>query len=486
MTTKQLPPLDKSLVEKPDLPVKVLQFGEGNFLRAFVDWIIHRMNKELDFGAGVAVVQPIAQGLVSLLNEQDGLYTLYLNGLKNGQVVSEHERIECIQRSIDPYQDFGAYLREAENADLRFIISNTTEAGIAFDEKDTMDAAPPASFPAKLTVFLYHRYTRFRGAADKGCIVIPCELIDRNGDKLRTCIEQYADLWDLGDAFIRWLENDCIFCNTLVDRIVPGYPRDRIETIWEELGYRDQLVSEGEQFHLWVIEAPRRVAEEFPADRAGLNVLFTDDMTPYRTRKVRILNGAHTSMVPVAYLYGIETVREAVEDDLIGPYIRKLVFEEIIPTLDLPAEELVSFAEDVLDRFRNPFIKHYLISIALNSTSKFNTRVLPSLLEFRKRTGKLPRRTVFALAALIRFYKGEIDGKSIPLNDDADRIEFLQGLWQLFDQGDIDLNGLVGAVLKKVEYWEEDLRAVDGLQTLTTIFLGRILDGGIGGGLKEM
>lgn len=486
MKSKQLQLLNQSLVKKPDLPVRVLQFGEGNFLRAFVDWIIHRMNKELDFGAGVAVVQPIAQGLVNLFNEQDGLYTLYLNGLKNGQVVSEHERIECIQRSIDPYLDFGAYLREAENPDLRFIISNTTEAGITFDEKDTMDAAPPASFPAKLTVFLYHRYTRFRGAADKGCIIIPCELIDRNGDKLLTCIEQYADLWDLGDAFINWLEKNCIFCNTLVDRIVPGYPRDRIESIWEELGYRDQLVSEGEQFHLWVIEAPQRVAEEFPANQAGLNVLFTDDMAPYRTRKVRILNGAHTSMVPVAYLHGIETVREAVEDDLIGPYIKKLVFEEIIPTLDLPEEELISFANDVLDRFRNPFIKHYLISIALNSTSKFKTRVLPSLLEFKERTGKLPRHIVFALAALIRFYKGEIAGAQIPLSDDVDRIEFLQGLWHLFDQKDIDLAGLVGAVLKREDYWDEDLRAVEGLQTLTTIFLGRILDGGIKEGLKEI
>jgi tagaturonate reductase len=486
MADTKLQPLNKTLKGKAELPVRVLQFGEGNFLRAFVDWIIHRMNKELNFNAGVTIVQPIAQGLAPLLNAQDGLYTLYLNGLKNGQVVSEHELIECVQQAINPYENFGAYLKEAENPDLRFIISNTTEAGITYDETDAMDVAPPNTFPAKLTVFLFHRFSHFRGAADKGCIIIPCELIDRNGDKLKVIIEQYADLWDLGNAFLQWVENHCIFCNTLVDRIVPGYPRDRIESIWQELGYHDQLVAEGEQFHLWVIEAPKQVAEEFPAHKAGLNVLFTDDMAPYRTRKVRILNGAHTSMVPVAYLYGIETVKEAVEDDTIGPFIKKLVFDEIIPTLDLPEEELQSFANDVMDRFKNPFIKHYLISISLNSTSKYETRVLPSLLEFHKRTGKLPRRIVFALAALIRFYKGEANGKAIPLQDDADRVEFLQGLWYSFEQKDIDLNGLVGAILKQEDYWGADLREVDGLQSLTTIFLGRILDGGIAEGLKAV
>ena len=486
MADTKLQPLNKNLKDKAELPVRVLQFGEGNFLRAFVDWIIHRMNKELNFDTGVTVVQPIAQGLIPLLNEQDGLYTLYLNGLKNGQVVSEHELIECIQRTVNPYENFGAYLKEAENPDLRFIISNTTEAGITYNDTDAMDVAPPNTFPAKLTVFLFHRYSHFRGAADKGCIIIPCELINRNGDKLKVIIEQYADLWDLGNTFVEWIENHCIFCNTLVDRIVPGYPRDRIESIWKELGYHDQLVSEGEQFHLWVIEAPKQVAEEFPAHKAGLNVLFTDDMAPYRTRKVRILNGAHTSLVPVGYLYGIETVREAVEDDTIGPFIKKLVFDEIIPTLDLPEEELQSFANDVLDRFKNPFIKHYLISISLNSTSKYKTRVLPSLLEFHKRTGKLPRRIVFALAALIRFYKGEIDGKTIPLKDDADRIEFLQGLWYSFEQKDIDLSGLVGAILKQESYWGEDLREVEGLQALTTIFLARMLDGGIAEGLKAI
>ncbi|MCB0587229.1 MAG: tagaturonate reductase, partial [Phaeodactylibacter sp.] len=273
-----LQPLNKQVADKATLPVRILQFGEGNFLRAFVDWIIHRMNKDIDFQAGVAVVQPIDRGLISLLNEQDGLYTLYLKGIRDGNVVSEHELIECIQQGIDPYQDPEAYLREARNPTLRFIISNTTEAGIAFNEADKLEDHPQDSFPGKLAAFLYRRYQHFTGAPDKGCIIIPCELIDRNGDKLKEVLFQYADLWNLEAGFAKWLETSCIFCNTLVDRIVPGYPKDRIEEIWQELGYKDQLVCEGEQFHLWVIEAPESVHREFPADKAGLNVLFTDNM----------------------------------------------------------------------------------------------------------------------------------------------------------------------------------------------------------------
>lgn len=484
MSNKQLPLLNKELVSKPEYPIRFLQFGEGNFLRSFVDWIIHRMNKTMNFQAGVAVVQPIAQGLINMLNEQDGLYTLYLNGIKNGAAISEHEKIECIQKALDPYTDYAAYLQEAENPDLRFIISNTTEAGITFDEQDRPEARPPNSFPAKLTVLLHRRYQSFNGDTTKGFIIIPCELINRNGDKLKEVILKYASVWGLEAGFAQWLEEANIFCNTLVDRIVPGYPRDRIETIWQELGYRDQLVAEGEQFHLWVIEAPEQVAREFPADKAGLNVLFTNNMAPYRTRKVRILNGAHTSMVPVGYLYGLETVRETVEHPAVGTFIQELIFEEIIPTLDLPKEELQSFAKDVLDRFKNPFIKHYLISIALNSTSKYKTRVLPSLLEFHRRNGRLPRRIVFALAALIRFYKGEINGEPIPLKDDADRIAFLKGLWESFENKEIDLDGLVGAVLQQKAYWGLDLSEIEGLQTLTAIFLARILDGGIKEGLK--
>ncbi|MBR9919380.1 MAG: tagaturonate reductase [Bacteroidetes bacterium] len=477
--------INRNMVPDSELPVKVLQFGEGNFLRAFVDWIIDRMNKTSDFNAGVSVVQPIDRGLIHLLQEQDHLYTLYLKGIRDGKVLSEHEIISCIQRSINPYSDLDMYLAEAENPDLRFIISNTTEAGIAYDANDRPDKGTPNTFPAKLAILLYNRFRHFEGAADKGFIIIPCELIESNGDNLKKIILQYADDWGWEPAFAEWLESSNTFCNTLVDRIVPGYPKDRIHAIWEELGYKDNLVVEGEQFHLWVIEAPESVQKEFPADEAGLNVVFTDDQTPYRTRKVRILNGAHTSMVPVGILYGMETVRESVEDEVMGAWINKTIFEEIVPTLDLPQEELEKFANDVLDRFRNPFIKHYLISIALNSTSKFKTRALPSLLEYQKRKGSLPKRLVLALAALIRFYKGTWVGNEIPLKDDADMLEFFSGLWNDFDTGKINREELVEKVLANKSIWKQDLNKVDGLHALTVASLTEVHEGRLEELLKD-
>lgn len=474
MDKSALPPLNRRRISEPARPTRIVQFGEGNFLRAFVDWMIHRMNQQADFNTGVAVIQPIANGLIDVLNQQDGLYTLYLNGVKDGKVISKHELISCIQKGVNPYRHYDEYLEEAENPALRLIISNTTEAGIAFDEKNARTDQPPGSFPGKLTAFLHHRFQHFEGSEEAGLILIPCELIDRNGDKLKETINQYADLWQLGPAFKEWINSHNTFCNTLVDRIVPGYPKDRIKEIWQELSYHDQLVSEGEYFHLWVIEGPEAVRKAFPADQAGLNVVFTDDMTPYRTRKVRILNGAHTSMVPVGYLYGLETVREAVEHEVMGDFVKGVIFDEIIPTLDLPQEELVQFANDVLDRFKNPFIKHYLISIALNSVSKFKTRVLPSLLEYINRKGQLPPRMVFSLAALIRFYKGYYDGKEIPLQDDDWVLSYLKDLWEKWDGSDAGVGQLVEAVLRWKKVWKQDLSQVPGLKELTTNYLMQI------------
>lgn len=471
-------------ISRTKLPVRVLQFGEGNFLRAFVDWIIHRMNQQLNFQSGVSVVQPIAQGMVDMLNAQDGLYTLYLNGIKNGTAVSEHEVIDCIQRAVSPYTDFSAYLAEAENPDLRFIFSNTTEAGITFNSSDRPEDMPPASFPGKLTALLYHRYRHFLGANDKGCIIIPCELIEKNGETLRDTLLQQASHWNLEEGFSKWLTASNIFCNTLVDRIVPGYPRDRMAEIQAELGYTDNLVVEGEQFHLWVIEGPAQAQAEFPADKAGLNVLFTDDMTPYRTRKVRILNGAHTVMVPVAYLYGEEAVRQTVEHPVLGKYVRETLFEEIIPTLDLPEAELAQFAEDVIDRFRNPFIHHLLLSISLNSISKFKTRVLPSLLTYVDRQGNLPRRLIFSLAATIVFYRGKRNETAIPLNDNQEYLEFFAGVWGEWETtGDTHL--LAEKVLKLTSAWGKDLTEISGMTALLGEYISSIMTKGIESAGKE-
>lgn len=453
---------------------RIVQFGEGNFLRAFANWMIHEMNKKANFDGGVVAIQPIEQGLIELLNDQDGLYTLYLNGIRNGEVISEHQIIDCIQRGINPYENYDAYLALAEHPDLRFAISNTTEAGIAYVENDSLNDAPPSSFPAKLTALLHKRFQCFSGASDKGLIVIPCELIDRNGDNLKRIILQYADDWSLGEDFINWINEDNIFCNTLVDRIVPGYPKEKIDVITEELGYKDNLVVEAEQFHLWVIEGPAAVKEEMPSAACGLNIIFTDNMEPYRTRKVRILNGAHTALVPVGYLYGIDKVRESLENAVVGQFLKEAIFEEICPTLDLSKAELDQFSNDVLDRFRNPYLEHALINISLNSTSKYKTRVLPSVIEYIKRKEALPKRLLFSLAALIAFYRGDRDGVSIPLKDNQSALDFFEKQWATNDIPEI-----TKSTLEHVDFWGTDLTQYAGLLELVTKNLETIVNKGM-------
>ncbi len=457
-----LPQLDRNLKPSAALPTRILQFGEGNFLRAFADWMVQEMNTKLNFQAGVTVIQPIDHGMVDKLNQQQGLYTVLLTGILEGQAIRKQTLVECIQEGINPYTDFQHFLEKAHDPAYQLVLSNTTEAGIVFEAKDNFQDTPPSSFPAKLCRWLYERYLHFQGDTARGLIFLPCELIDQNGSKLYDCLNAYIAHWKLPMAFAQWLDEACTFCNTLVDRIVPGFPKDQIRDIQNDLGYRDDLVTEGERFHLWVIEGPKQVATEFPAPAAGLNVLFTKDLSPYRTRKVRILNGAHTAMVPLSYLYGLRTVQETVEHKLLGQWVRTLVFEEVIPTLDLPQEELNSYAEQVLERFRNPYIKHHLISIALNSISKFKTRVLPSLLGFTKRKGKLPKRLVWALAALIQFYKGvDMQGNNFPLRDDPDTLVFFQEVWKEHEQ---DLEMLVRRVLGRQDFWDQDLNQIPELR----------------------
>lgn len=375
-------------------PERVIQFGEGGFLRGFVDWMLQKINEKSDFNGSVVVVQPIEMGMCDMLTAQDCVYTHLIRGVEG----VEKSVIDVISRCVKPYDNFDEYLALAENPDFRFIVSNTTESGIVFSEEDKITDAPPKTFPAKLTVLLKKRYELGLG----GFIFLPCELIDRNGDNLKKCILKYADLWELDDGFKNWIEKDNIFTNTLVDRINTGYPKG--EDLG--LGYEDNLVNTSEFFHLWVIETECDLDSELPFSSADLNVIITrDKLEMYRTRKVRILNGAHTSLVPYALLSGFDTVKSCIDDDVMREHLRKCVFDEIIPTLDLPEDELLSYAGSVIERFGNPYIKHYLSSIALNSVSKFKVRVLPSILEYIKRFGKTPKTLVFSLAKLIEFYK---------------------------------------------------------------------------------
>jgi tagaturonate reductase len=458
---------------------RIIQFGEGNFLRAFVDWMVEEMNKKVGFNSSVVVVQPINQGMVNVLNEQDGLYTLVTKGLKNGKAVKETQIIGSISRGINPYTQYDEYLKLAENMHMRFIVSNTTEAGIAFNEKDTLDMQPASSFPAKLTALLYHRYKKFKGDKTKGFIILPCELIDRNGDKLKKCVSKYCDLWKLDNNFRNWIETANVFTNTLVDRIVPGFNQESAKEISDYLGFEDKLVVDGEQFHLWVIEGPEWIKNEFPAHHTGLNILFVNDVTPYRTRKVRLLNGPHTIMAPIAYLSGIQYVGDAVDHEIIGQFIRQTIANEIIPVIDMPKNELEQFANEVIERFRNPFVKHALLSISLNSISKYKARVLDTLKEYKAIKGELPNNLVIALAALMVFYKGNINGEKISLIDEDYVLSFFNTNWEKVDKGELSIKNFVNKFLENKMIWNEDLTLIEGLAEKTEYFVEKILTQGM-------
>ena len=422
--------LNRTNVQANKYPERIIQFGEGNFLRAFVDWIIYNMNQKAEFNSSVVIVQPLENGMVNMLNEQDGLYHVNLQGLQNGKEVDSIQLIDVVSRGLNPYAQYDEFLKLAENPEMRFVISNTTEAGIAFDPSCKLEDAPAKSYPGKLTQLLFHRFKVFNGAMDKGLIIFPCELIFDNGKVLKKCIDQYIELWNLGEDFKHWFDTACgVYC-TLVDRIVPGYPRDTIGQILDRIGLDDKLVVKGEIFHLWVIEAPETVEREFPADKAGLNVLFVPSEKPYHDRKVTLLNGPHTVLSPVGYLAGLNTVKECCDDPVIGQFVKKVMYDELLETLDLPKEELIQFADAVMERFRNPFVKHFVTSIMLNSFPKFKTRDLPGLKIFLERKGELPSGLVLGLAGIVTYYKGGKRGNDeIVLKDDQEIIDLLKNLW---------------------------------------------------------
>ncbi len=456
-------------------PERVIQFGEGNFLRAFTDWIMYKMNEKANFNSSVVIVQPLANGMIDMLNEQDGLYHVNLQGLDKGEAVDSIDLIDVVSRCLNPYSQFDAYLQLAENPDMRFVISNTTEAGIAFDPSCKLDDAPAASFPGKLTQLLYHRFKTFNGDLSKGLIMLPCELIFHNGTELKKCIEQYITHWDLGAEFKAWFDNACgVYC-TLVDRIVPGYPADTIDQIRERIQFNDKLVVKAEIFHLWVIEAPESVAKEFPADKAGLNVLFVPSEKPYHDRKVTLLNGPHTAMAPVVYLSGVDTVRESLEHPDLAKFVNKVMFDELLETLDLPKDELAKFAGDVLDRFRNPYVKHFVTSIMLNSFPKYKTRDLPGLKIYLERKGELPKALVLGLAAIITYYKGGKRGEQdIVPNDDKAIVDLLAELWATNST-----EAVAKGVLAAEFIWGENLNEVAGLTAQIVAYLDSIQEKGM-------
>lgn len=480
MQNVQSLPAINAVNKKQNMPVKIMQFGEGNFLRAFVDWIINSVNKATDFNAGVVVVQPMPFGRCKELAEAAGLYTLYLQGLQDGKAVRQHEVINCLQDFINPFEQYDKYLEYALSDDLEMIISNTTEAGIAFDANDTDFTKCPVSYPGKLLAFLEKRYQ----AGKKGLYIIPCELIDYNGKKLREVLVQLAEHKGMDKNFINWIINENKFFNTLVDRIVPGYPRNEAEQFQLDLGYQDQNMVVGEIFHLWCIDAntvedkevaKKNLAElnaKLPTEKAGLNVLFVDSIVPYKQRKVKILNGSHTTLVPVSYLAGIDAVKETIEDSEIGAFVKEFIFDEVIPTIDIPHDQMVAYSNSVLERYMNPYVHHLLMSIALNSSSKYKERVLPSVLQYMERKNELPKHALFSLAALITFYKGVrlSDGSKIELSDtNTEWVELLAKLWAENDVTTLDgAKTIVSTVLGLKNHWGVDLNTYAGVTDYVT------------------
>ncbi len=482
--------LNKWTAPKSVAPERIIQFGEGNFLRAFVDWIIWNMNAKTNFNGSVVVVQPIDKGMVEWLNGQDCLYHVNLQGRLNGEPVNSLERIDVISRALNPYSQNAAFMALAEQPEIRFIISNTTEAGITFDPSCKFTDAPASAYPGKLVQLLYRRYKTFNGCPSKGLILMPCELIFLNGHHLKECIYQYIELWkeDLGadyEGFKEWFTKYNYVCATLVDRIVPGFPRKDIAAIQEKVGYNDNLVVQAEIFHLWVIEKPENMSieqlrEEFPAEKAGLHVLIAESEKPYHERKVTLLNGPHTVLSPVAYLSGINIVRDACNDPVIGQYIHKVQFEELMETLNLPMDELRQFASDVLERFNNPYVDHQVTSIMLNSFPKFETRDLPGLKTYLERKGELPKGLVLGLAAIITYYKGgtRADGAPIQPNDAQEIMDLLSQLWATGDLRKV-AEGVLGATDTIWKESKQDLNTIPGLTDMVEGFLRSIQEKGM-------
>ena len=478
------------------MPERVLQVGTGNFLRAFSAWMVEWMNRRGLFGGRIVVMPATATSRTAeTFDQQDGWYTVLARGLEKGEPAEQVELVGSVSRTFNPHAEGADLLGIAGHADLRFVVCNTTEAGVIYRRADRPTTNCPATFPALLTFLLHARYRLFKGAADRGWVVLPCELIDRNGDTLKRIVLQHADDWRLEKGFVDWLGTACCFTNTLVDRIVPGFPGGEIDALRGRLGYDDQLLTAAEIYHSWVIEADQAIAREWPLVEAGLNATWTDDLTPYRTRKVRLLNGPHTLMIAPSLLAGRETVRESLEDPLLGEMVRRALFDEIIPVVDLPADDKQSFATDVLQRFRNPYIMHRLTSIALNGVSKWRVRVLPSLEAYLALRRTLPPVMTFSLAALIALYRGEAaaDGvvlvrvgeRSFGVRDEPEVLAVLTTAWSEYNHVH-DVGGLCRRVLGSTRLWGCDLNEVTGLAQRVTEHLDVIVQRGMRAGIEDV
>ncbi len=447
-------------------PITVVQFGQGNFLRAFVDYMIDIANEKKLFNGDVAIIKSTNLGSLECFHQQNNLYTVCLRGKLNGKTYVENRIISCIGKVINGYKEYENFMALAHLDSVRFVVSNTTEAGIVYNPSDKLELTPPNTYPGKLTKFLYERFQAFGGAPDKGLIILPVELIENNGGKLQECVNGFIELWGLGDSFQNWVNESCVFCSTLVDRIVSGYPRDTAAEICKEIGYEDELLDNAEPFALWVIESEKDISSLFPMDKAledrvGMDVIFTHNLHPYRERKVRILNGAHTSTVLAGYLAGKNIVRDCMKDPDIRALMEDIIYKEVVPTLKLPVEQAEAFAASVFERFENPFVDHAILSISLNSVSKWKSRILPTFRDSYHATGQCPKLLTFSFAALMAFYSSDEKRKdclighrgeeTYEIHDDPDVLDFFAANCKKPSLA------FVTAFARTASFWGEDL-----------------------------
>lgn len=448
-----------------------IQFGEGNFLRAFVDYCIQILNDKTSFSGKVNIIQPLPEGMIEQLKIQNGKYNLFHEGIIQGKTIRDRMQINCVKQMNNPYQEFDQFLELAENENLTFVFSNTTEAGIVLDTKDQFTEKPPRSFPGKLTRLLHHRYKTFNGDPSKVLHIMPSELIEQNGTKLKKIILELSKIWKLEDHFISWI-NQNHFYNTLVDRIVPGFPKKDLDFYKKELFFDDQLIVTCEPFFLWVIEGNPELLKIFPIDRLKeIDVKVVPDLGIFRTRKVRILNGSHTTMVPVGLLHGTKTVSDILKNDFLKTFLSQTLFDEIIPSVDLDKQQLNDYAHSVLERFSNPFIIHKLESISLNSISKFKVRVLPSLISYLRKQGKVPKNLTFSMAALIYFYGKEVSKHPYPLKDDPEIIAFFNKIWSKRN-----IEKVVVETLSNTDLWDKNLAEISPLKYSLTKALNALVN----------
>ena len=470
--------LNRQIINIAKLPPRILQFGGGNFLRGFVDYFVDIYNDTCDKELGVVVVKVTPNGNYEDWRSQDGLYYVSTKGVEGGKTLEDYRLIKCISTILSAYGEWEDYLKSATQPALNIIISNTTESGLRLAEGEELEDAPPASFPAKLTKWLWHRYLHFQGAPEAGCLIIPCELLIENGKLLKKLILQTAQNWALDPDFMEWLELYNHFCDTLVDRIIPGVPQEKKPEYWKQLGYTDHMITEGEPYHIWVVKGGKELKQRFPIDDSGLNIVFTEDLEPYRKRKVRILNGAHTALVPVALLMGVKTVYEAMSTDMTRKFLVAFLEREVLPGMDMPMDELMAYKNDIVDRFDNPFVVHFLQTISLNTFSKIKVRLLPTLEAWYQEHHRPPVLLSLSLACWIYFYRGYYDSFSFKLKDEPVVINKMQECWEQYGTA-ADYAEIVYDFLSWETFWGQDLTRYSGLHQSITQNMKDIAEHGL-------